>query len=209
MIKKFVSAILAMALCVGATGTALAATPENTNVQVINRSSKISQQAINELVNDVSASLTYKDGTTVPVETTVVVEDVDSYVAKARGFNENNTYRVTAETKVESDSDNKNDEGVNASVNISLYWQDRLGVNNYFESVEGGISLIKGSIRSSTLHYGGLESGYTMYTKNLGTKKSFDVNVGMYVLTPTASYHVQFDNAIFELNVSVTPSVLD
>lgn len=214
MMKKLTSIFFAVVLCVNTTATALAATPvecynENENVQVINRSSSISEQALDELANDISASLTYDDGTSVPVATTVIVEDVDRQTAKENRLNASNTYRVTAETKVESDSDNKNNEGVNASVHISLYWEDRLGPNNYFKSVNGGINLIQGTISKSILRYGDLNRTINDTVMNLGAKRSFNVSVNKEVFAPHASYHVFFDGAIFELNVSVTPSIFD
>lgn len=209
MIKKLVPIFLTVILCVSSIETVSAATPKNANVQVINRSSTISERALDELANDISASLTYEDGTSVPVETTVIVEDVDRQMAKESGFDVSNTYRVTAETKVESDSDNKNNEGVNASVHISLYWEDRLGPNNYFKSVEGGINLIQGTISSSQLRYGDATRMILDTIKNLGTKRSFNVYVNEEVYAPHAIYYVYFEGAIFHLDVSVTPTIFD
>lgn len=178
------------------------------DVKVVNLAKNISPESIQEIVNDVSATLVHTDGSVVQLETTITIEDVTQTPLRMLEAPSANTYQVRATSKVESDSDNKNDEGVSASIHLSMRWTDVPGPQNILESLWGSVDLSKGRIESSRVQYGdALRGGRT--TKNLGTQTSFSLNLNSLETSPTAVYQVYFVGASFYLNVSVTPSIWD
>lgn len=211
-IKRILAVVISMTICANLGITALATNETvdaEENVKVVNYSETISEQEIQEIVNDVNASLAYEDGTIVPVETTITIKDVETSVGKLRNSDSLNTYAVAASSKIESDADSKNNEGVSASIYLELVWQDVLGPNNIFETVSGYVDITQGTINTSYVSYGGVGDAGSWRELDLGNQTSFSKNVNIVANTPSASYHVIFKGAVFELNVSVTPSIFD
>ena len=50
---------------------------DDSNVTVVNRSNAITNQELREIENTVGAHITLKDGETIPVDSIVIVEDVE------------------------------------------------------------------------------------------------------------------------------------
>lgn len=185
-----------------------AMTEQKAEVKIVNNSENITDDAISELVRDVNTSFVCNDGTIIPTDTTITINDISPLSIQS---NNSKKYQIDVKSniKVEADSDNKNNEGVTASIHIKLYWDDVLGPENIFHSVEGHVDITQGTIKDSTVTYGALGVPATINTLNLGTKTSFKQNVNIIAQTPTANYVVYFKDAVFQLNVSVTPSVMD
>lgn len=212
MLKRILAVVMTMTICVnlGITALATSETVESEeNIKVVNYSETISEQEIQEIVDDVKASLVYEDGTIVPIETTITIKDVETITSTLRSSDSSNTYAVTANSKVESDADSKNNEGVSASIYLGLVWQDVLGPNNILESVSGYVNVTKGTIESSTVKYGAAGEAGSWTTLELGKQTSFAKSVNMEAYIPHATYTVYFEGATFYLNVSVTPTIFD
>lgn len=209
-LKNFAAIALAFAISSGLSTVGFASTTQNysdnPNVRVVNHSTQISEQALQELVNDINVSMEYDDGSVIPVNSVITVEDITSNNKSKTGAQE---YQVSVRSKIESDADSKNNEGVSASIYLELRWIDNPFGNNVFESIEGNVDIDKGTISSSKVVYCDMLTAAANKNLNLGTKTSFYKYLGYEAFQPHASYHVKFVDATWELNVSVTPTFVD
>lgn len=208
MLKRFTITALAVAMCLSLGTTSFASAPEavqNPNVRVINQSEHISAQEIQKLSDSVSASFVKEDGTVIPVETEITIEDVATNARSA-----GNTYRasVRANSKVSSGSNDKNSQGVTASAYAAITWTDVPGIYNNLDYIEGNVDITKGVMSSSKAEYGDSKHWMDKMTYPIGKKTSFSKSVDLQVATPYLVYTVFFKDAGY-LEVKAKASVFD
>lgn len=195
------------------------------NIDIVNLSSNISEDEIQEITANVSANLVYKDGSEVPVDTIVTIEDVSTVNSKTRTmFNETDSksYKVTVSAsantdnnsntnssrKIDSDSADKNTSKVVASATLQLIWTDKSGLNNVLNTVSGTKTVTKGSVSSATLKYGdGSRSSILWTTKNVKYMNSFSYTPNITAADPSASYSIVFNESSIALSLSVSSSI--
>lgn len=225
--KKVLSVILACITIFGTSVTAFAAdesTNSNENIEVVNLSQNIYASEIEEIKDSVVSNIICEDGTEIPMTTVVTIED-SSVSSNARSYSSNNnSYKVTitatADTtqdttsagnnsrKIDSDSADKNSEGVVASITLQLMWTDLKGTDNRFDEVSGKLTVKKGTLQKATLRYGSGFVSSALWKKIDVTKlKSFSYKPGITIDDPTASYSASFKDAIVTLYVRVSASV--
>lgn len=226
--KKILSVILACITIFGTSVTAFAADESvvtNENIEIVNLSQNIDASDIEEIKDSVVSNIVYEDGTEVPMSTVVTIEDASvSSNARSYSFNDNDSYKVTvtatADTtqdtssassnsrKIDSDSADKNSEGVVASVSLQLIWTDLSGTSNRLDKVSGTFTLKEGTVKKATLSYGdGYRSSILWTTKNVTNKTSFSYSPRISAVDPSASYSATFKDASFTLYVGVSASV--
>lgn len=208
MLKRFTITALAVAMCLSLGTTSFASAPEavqNPNVRVINQSEHISAQEIQKLSDSVSASFVKEDGTVIPLDAEITIEDVATNTRSA-----GNTYRasVRAKSKVSSGSNDKNSQGVTASAYASLTWTDNLGILNDLTYIEGNVDITKGVMTSSLAEYGDGNQWLYKTKHTIGKKTSFSKSVNLQVGQPKLVYTVSFKDAGY-LAVTVMPSIFD
>lgn len=210
MIRRCVVACcLAIIMCINLSpNVAYAATKETKDIKIINYSNSISNEEICQIKNAVNAALVYEDGREIPLETTIVIEDIETFDDKARGVG-NNTYQVTATTKVESNSADLNSDGITATMTMRMIWQDVAGVNNILVSIEGWITVYNGSVKSVIAEYGDYYLQNRTQILNYGVCSSFYSDINYQTLAPFAECNVRFVNSDYVLYVMVAPSIFD
>ena len=201
---------LIASLCLGLNTKVYAAEtyPNITTSTIVNDSNTINDEVIAELLQDIDAVLIYEDGSIVPLETEVVIEDISTN--RFSRSNEGNTYSVRSTTKIDTKSADKNSEGVTASITMQLKWTDVPGIDNILESITGIISLEKGTIKETKVQYG---NAYEMARAQsqifYGNIYGFYKDIDLVTFAPWASCQIKFEDADYVLYVSVSSSVFD
>ena len=208
MFKKIVSSILVLTLCFGLPINVYASEDLKQNiVSVINNSENIDENMIEEILETTSAALIYDDGTVIPLETEIVIEDIGSSEITRSG---GNIYSVTSTTKIDIESADKDDENVLATVTLQMIWEDVLGPVNKLVNYSGEIRVTKGTMKTVKISYG---NAYEMadaecYEMNWSLK-TFYGDVNKNYVAPFVSCDVKFKDAKYSLYVMVKSSVFD
>lgn len=219
--KKLLSTAVAIAMvtCMGTTAFAMdkALGEIESNIEVVNLSDNINIQTIQEIIRSVESSLIYDDGTVVPVDAVVTIEDISTMNHRS---SEVQSYKVTLDTsiseqietpnsrKIDSDSDDKNGNVV-ASATLQLIWTDGPGLNNVIDKVSGTLTVKKGRVSDGEVRYGdGWRSTILWTKKDVGSASSFSYRPGITVADPSAVYYVDFEDATFGLSLRVSANVL-
>lgn len=188
---------------------------EQANIEIVNLSSNIGEEEIQKITDSVSANLVYEDGSEVPVNTVVTIEDISTLNSKMRTMSndaDSNSYQVTvsasADQKITSDSADKNTSKVVASATLQLIWTDNTGLNNVIDKVSGTRTVTKGTVSSATLKYGdGYRSSILWTTKDVTNMKSFSYSPNKTAADPSASYSILFKESSVALSLSVSSSI--
>lgn len=223
-IKKLLSTAVAIAMvtCMGTTAFAMDKSlgEIESNIEVINLSDNISIQTIQEIASSVESSLIYDDGTVVPVDAIVTIEDISITNYHSSEVSLQNSYKVTLDTsiseqtetpnsrKIDSDSDDKNGSVV-ASATLELIWTDGPGLDNVIDKVSGNLTVEKGRVSDGEVRYGDGWRTIAFWTKkDVGSASSFSYRPSITVPDPSAVYYVDFENETFGLSLRVSANVL-
>ncbi|BAK99161.1 hypothetical protein OBV_19630 [Oscillibacter valericigenes Sjm18-20] len=211
MTKKLTSLALALVMCLSLyiPAFALDNSPDsNPEVRVVNHSDSITAQELQEIVSSTSAYLTLKDGTAVPVDSVVTVEDIAAPDVSPN----QNSYKVTlsataSSDKIVSDSAEKNG-SVTASATLELIWVDGPELDNVIKKVSGTLNVVKGTVSEATVRYGiGWVSALQWTSKDVTGKTSFSYSPNLTVQCPKADYSIVFEEAMVAMSLSVSSSV--
>lgn len=178
-------------------------------VTVVNLSESISTQEVQEIVSSTTAYFTLEDGTTVPVDSVVTIEDAPLTRSALPG---QNAYQVTisaaaSNEKVVTNANEKNG-SVTATAVLSMIWIDNLGFNNVIKEVWGSRVIYVGTEKKGTLIYGNYGSSTVGWTKHIVTGPvEFRFYPNKKVDCPSAKYTVSFNETNSELTVKVTATV--
>lgn len=188
-------------------------------IKVINLAENITDDCIDEITDSINAGLMYQDGTIVPVDTVITIEDISD--SKARGISNTNenSYKVTVEAsvsendnmptsrKIVSDSGDKNG-SVEASATLQMIWTDVLGPNNILDQVSGTLTVKKGTVTLGIVKYGeGYRSAIAWKSRDVGAASSFEFNPNETYLDPAACYEIEFQEDFFSLYLTVHSSI--
>lgn len=222
MFKKFVSFALASVICLSLNGPALALDDSivtDSDITVINLSERITPQELQEIASCVTAQITKEDGTVVPVEATITVEDLSvedsvySTYSKMSSI-EGNSYKITlnavaSEDKIDTDSGAQNGTGYNVAATLQLIWTDVFGVDNIIKEVSGTLTILKGTVdEDSFVEWGDAWEGALRWTsRKVGTKPSFAYYPNETAIAPAAAYTVYIEDALVNLCLSVRSSI--
>lgn len=153
-VKKVVSLIASVMVCFALSTSALAVDNGvfTAEVTVVNLSNEITDEMLQEIVNSTSACLISEDGTTIPIDSVVTVEDVTS-TEEFEFVNSDiirdasvpcKAYKVAVSAKASDktvvDSGSKNGSGYNGSATLELVWVDGPGLNNVIKKVSGSVT---------------------------------------------------------------------
>ena len=188
-------------------------------VKVINLTENITDECIDEITDSVSASLVYQDGTMVPTDMVITIEDISNTNSRNISNLIEKRYQVTVEAsvsevtdeanarKIVNDSAYKNGDVV-ASATLQIIWTDVFGPENILNEVSGTLEVVSGTVKSGTVKYGdGFYSAVGWTEKNVGSRKSFTYNPNETAFIPTADYWVYFKDELFGLHLSVSSSL--
>lgn len=141
----------------------------------------------------------------IPLDAEIIIEDVDTNSRSA-----GNTYRaaVRAQSKVVSNSNDKNSEGVTASIYAAITWTDNLGLLNSLDYIEGNVDITEGEMTTSAAEYGDGNHWNKSKKYTIGKKTSFSKTPGMQAFKPQLYYTAYFKDAGY-LKVKVTPSLIN
>lgn len=225
--KKVLSVILACITIFGTSVTAFAADKSvdtNENIEIVNLSQNIDKSEIEEIKDSVVSNIVYEDGTEVPMATVVTIEDA-AVSSNARSYSSsNNSYKVTvtgtADTtqdtssasnnsrKIVSDSADRNNKKVVASISLQMIWTDVPGdVNNILNKVSVSRTVTSGTVSKATVSYWDQWDPANEVSKNITKKTSYSCSPNMCAIDPSASYGVHFEESIVQLYVSVSASI--
>lgn len=225
--KKLLSIILACITLFGTSVTAFAAdesTNSNENIEVVNLSQNIDASEIEEIKDSVVSNIVYEDGTEVPMATVVTIEDA-AVSSNARSYSSsNNSYKVTvtgtADTtqdtssasnnsrKIVSDSADRNNKDVVASISLQMIWTDVPDdANNILNEVSVSRTVTSGTVSKATVSYWDPWALENKVSKNITKKTSYSCSPNIYAIDPSASYGVKFEENVVQLYVSVSASV--
>ena len=219
MIRKVVSLALILAILSSINLSAYAvAQPSQTNdatVTVVNLSDSITTHEIDEIVSSTHACIKQKDGTVIPIESVVTIEDISEPSYYSNNTPDQKSYKVTVNAtasdgvdKIVSNSGNKNNENVNATATLTLVWTDGPGLENVIKEVSGTIRVDKGRITSSYVDWGnGWETAVNWHREQLRDVPRFVFYPTMKVPCPKDMYTIIFANDFLSLTVIVSSSV--
>lgn len=219
MSKKFTSFALAIcivfSLCCTAFATTIPTTAEP-EVTVVNLSKSIAPQTLQEIVDSTGAQLVTDDGTIIPIDSVVTIEDcsVAEFSSLKNVSPEQDAYKVTVSTtasddKVVSDSGDKNGAEFNVSATLQLIWVDGPGLDNVIKKVSGTLTILKGKVKDATyVEWGnGWQSALNWTTKRIGDKSSFTYYPNQTVACPASLYSVFVEGASVALTLKAYSSV--
>ncbi|MDR2953460.1 MAG: hypothetical protein LBV43_00060 [Prevotella sp.] len=210
--KKLISAILAMAMVatMGASAFAEDAVPSS-EVTIETLTENISQEIVTDIKESVSSGLRYADGTVVPVDSFVTIEEAPVMRARSQGIDDPQTYLVTVRAgvkKTDSDTEDRNSGSKSASIYLQLTWTDNAGTGNVLNSLSTRLTNSGFKVTSGTLKYGdGSRSAATWTTKNIGSTSSYSISPNLTTYDPAASYTVMLEGELFSLFTTVGANV--
>lgn len=167
--KRFMSLLLAMAMLFALSAPALAldtsaldtsVVAPQSDMVVVNLSGSITSQEVQKIVDSTIVGLKKDDGTIVPVESVLTIEDVPVFTYANRIAQNENAYRVTVSATIEGDekfvskSDDNNSDYVTASALLQMIWIDGPGLQNAIKEVSGSLRVEKGTVTSATVRWG-------------------------------------------------------
>ena len=220
MFKKIIIYSVLCLLLVATTDISLAQSTydETGYVQVKDHSGTLSLGQIEKLENCVSANIGNEDGTVTPLDVIVEVDEVTPINTRF-SLEEGKTYIMTVSAssdKTITDSGSVNwSEGVKATANLKMVWTDVKGTKNIIKTVTGTMTLTKGHIQNSKLHWGDDPQRLKDVNSVSGavTKLTYSPNFESQSLfgTVTARYQTWFTETgnLRPLTVTVTPTIFD
>lgn len=125
-------------------------------VTVFNHSRYLTDEDIEELKENISASIGSPTGEEIPLDCIVTVEDVtNNNAATYRGV-ANRTYAATVTTSITTpDREEEVDtNAVKAIATIRMTWTDVLGIGNTLDNISGEIDIKKGTLTNGKVTYG-------------------------------------------------------
>lgn len=194
------------------------------NSEIINLSSKISEEQLQEIKSSVCSKLVYEDGLNIPVKSTVKIEDMSLSNNTSVFFRNNlNSYKLSVSTVVDekellntssetsktvSDSSERNTSDVAATIELDLVWIDGPGLNNKIYSVHGKRTVTRGTVSSATLKYGnGYDSAFIWTSVDVKNNSDYTCTPNIYASKPAALYDVTFRESRVSLYVDVAASI--
>lgn len=217
MTKKITALLIAFSTLCSMSVTAFAAdmpvTKTSTDVTLINLSDKISDKELSEIKDTAHAYVTLHDGTIIPIDSVVTVEDVVEDGISPYSLSDPKSYKVTVQAaassdKIVSDSDYINGKDFNASATLQLIWTDGPGLDNYIKQVSGTLNVVKGTVTEGEVRWGnGWDSAMKWDSRSVGAKSSFSYSPNKKVPCPKADYSVIIEESFSNLYISVSSSV--
>ncbi len=213
MFKKTIALLLAITVFASMGISAFAFSTDDVtntaNVTVVNCSQSITAQQITEIKEAVDSYVILNDGTKVPAESVVTIEDVSTDEYSCYSLSPNNTYKVSVQArastdKIVSDNDYKNKGETNASITLEMVWTDVTGPNNVLKEVSGTLSVIKGTVVSGEVKWGDSIMGGNWAKRDVGSSSSFSYTPDFSTYCPSASYTVQFTDCNLYAKVSAS-----
>ncbi len=217
MTKKITALLIAFSTLCSMSVTAFAAdmpvTKTSADVTLINLSDKISDNELSEIKDTAHAYVTLHDGTIIPIDSVVTVEDVVEDGISPYSLSDQKSYKVTVQAaassdKIVSDSDYINGKDFNASATLQLIWTDGPGLDNYIKQVSGTLNVVKGTVTDGTVSWGDGWSGYGWDERDVGAKSSFSYSPNKKASCPQAMYSVLIDESFTNLYIHVSSSVI-
>ena len=185
----------------------------DSNVTIVNLSDNITSQQIQEIASATSACIKQKDGTTIPVNSVVTVEDVSMPVGLADTDSIPSAYKVTLSATASNEKevyDNGDKKGADfdVSATLGMIWIDGPGLDNVIKEVSGVRVVKKGTIDSAKVQWGdGWKSALTWTSKNVINRSTFLYRPNETVSCPKASYSIIPKGALVSLDLTVSSSV--
>lgn len=219
MNKKVMSFILAMVMCFSLRIPAMALDAPSVDpapsVEVVNLSDDITAQALQEIVSSTCAYTIQEDGTAIPVDSVITIEDVSLAQGVERMSSDQKAYQITLSTtfsseneKEVSDYGDKDSSIVQATAELKMVWVDGPGLSNYIKTVRGSRTVTKGSVTSAVVGWKEFSSPRNMVKKDVTTIASFYYNCQEYLcVKPTAFYEIHFSGDSFSIYLQTTASV--
>ena len=186
----------------------------DSNVAVVNLSDNITSQQLQEITSATSACIKQKDGTTIPVDSVVTVEDVSMPASLADTGSTSSDYKVilsatASDEKIVADSGEKNGGTYNVAATLQMIWIDGPGLDNVIKEVSGTSRVLKGTMASAEVQWGnGWKSAVTWTSKNVINRSSFLYRPNETVPCPKAQYAIMMNGAMSDLVLTVSSSVL-
>lgn len=219
--KKFTSAVLAFAMLLSATLCSTSASALDTsaavpqpNVTVVNLSENATAQKVQEIVDSTMVGFKRDDGSIIPVESVITIDDVSVPTYAGRMTQDENVYQVTVsaivdgEQKRVSDSDKKNNDNVVASATLKMVWIDGPGLQNAIRDISGTLSVTKGTVTSAVVRWGeGTQSALQWESRDVTGKAAFGYLVEYQAISPKADYTIDFKGESWPLYMCVASSI--
>lgn len=221
--KRFMSLLLAMAMLFALSAPALAldtsaldtsVVAPQSDMVVVNLSGSITSQEVQKIVDSTIVGLKKDDGTIVPVESVLTIEDVPVFTYANRMAQNENAYRVTVSATIEGDekfvskSDDNNSDYVTASALLQMIWIDGPGLQNAIKEVSGSLRVEKGTVTSATVRWGeGTQAASNWERRDVIGRSSFSYTANYQAIAPKADYQVEFKNSSWPLYMCVASSI--
>jgi len=115
-----------------------------------------------EIEKSVGAEIVMADGTSVPIESMVTIEDVSTSNHSARFLDSSDGYKVTVQAtasddKIDSDSGPQNNSKFNVSATLQLIWTDGAGLDNVIKKYKAHV--LSSQALLNTLMFSGAMDG--------------------------------------------------
>lgn len=212
------SFILAMAMCLSLSTTALALekpyVDSAPSVEVVNLSENITDQELQEIVSSTCAYTIQDDGTTVPIDSVITIKDISLDHCAERMFSNQKAYEVTLSATVSNeknvyDDGEKNTSNVQATAELRMTWIDNFGPSNAIKSVYGSRTVTKGTVTSAVVGWKEFSTPREMVKKDVTHYSAFHYDCENFVcIKPTAFYEIHFAGEAWPIYLQVTSSVL-
>lgn len=212
--KKFLVAITTMGMVFSSTSVFAQDLNEVSRTQIINLSSDLHSEVVEELKNDISANFTNDMGESVELPTTIIIEDMPQM---ARADQKSYQITVSASTmtednglarKVESDTTDINKGDINATIELKMVWTDGSGTNNTINSLSGSVKDENGKLADVTNGWAsyGSYGASSKFEYLRGVDNTFSKSINSVYAFPTAYYTASFSGG-YSVDVRVTPTI--
>lgn len=205
MKKKITALLLTIAMFVSMMVPAYALDTADTTdisddpkVTLVNLSTKITTQELDKIMDSVGAKMVMKDGTVIPIDCVVTVEDVTEEISPVSQYSASSekSYRVTVQAdatdKTSDDKGKQSGSDYDISATLKMTWTDGSGTNNILKDVSGTLTVVKGTVSSGQLRWGdGMTSALIWAKRDVGAKSSFSYSPNFPAVKPSADYSVQ------------------
>lgn len=178
-ISLLTSICLIFAICVPAAGAVSPAEETNTTIRIINHSD-MSEESLEQVKENVTATMVTAEGEYIPVECIVTIENLTENSVSARRT-DGQTYSImaSATSKPAKGEDSIDRNGIVAHAVLIMMWTDQPGYKNTIDELSGFIDVTQGTISSGFLQYGATQNQMpTDANIELGTNTYFcyDIN---------------------------------
>lgn len=221
MKKKITALLLTIAMLVFTVVPAFAVdTADMSEVTIINLSEKITAQELYEVKNSIGAKAIFDDGTIIPLDSVVTIEDFketeEDIPYRLYNVEESpqKSYKITVQTEASSDndkivsnSDDRNGKTYNVSATLQLIWTDGPGFDNCLKKVSGTITVLKGSVSKATVGWGDWTSPSIYAKRDVTDKSSFSYSPNYKTANPGSNLSVQIVDCTFSISISANASI--